>query len=143
MLVDLDISRKTRLIVGGGKVGERKAKRITKECSKLVVASKDFTDDLRRMHRNNEVELVSIDIREDLGSLDSFVSKADIVIAATDDYKINQDVVHSVKKGRALVCVVDNTSQSDFSFPAVSFIRGVQVAVYTGGKSPAMGKILF
>ena len=142
MLTDLNLTNKSVLIIGGGEVAERKATKIIGECSKIIVASKDFTHSLKQFQENKGIELVRIHFKDDYKPLDELINRADIVIVATDDNKKNGYIANRVKRMGRLVCAVDNPTQSDFSFPAVASFGGIQVAIFTGGRSPTMAKIL-
>ncbi len=142
MLIDLNLAGKEVLIVGGGDVSERKASKLVEECSKVIVASKDFTNGLRSLHESSNVELVTLGSKDDIKLLKRLISSAHIVIAATNESKLNKDITRLANKSGVLVCAVDNPLQSDFFFPAVTSFGGIHVAIYTGGKSPAMAKIL-
>lgn len=142
MLINLDLTDKRVLIVGGGDVGERKTAKIVEECSKIVVASKDFTDGLKQLREDKRVELVTLDNKKDFKLLANMISNADIVIIATDDHRLNEDITRRTKRKGVLICTVDNPSQSNFSFPAVTSFKGIEVAIHTRGRSPLMSKIL-
>ena len=65
-----------------------------------------------------------------------------LVFAATNDRKIQAQIVAEAAKGEVLVNSVDNPQSSDFHVPA-HFRRGdVLVTVATGGGSPALSRVL-
>ena len=67
--------------------------------------------------------------------------KPDLVITTTNDKKINQKIVNDAKKEKILAYSSDNPENSDFSNPAIiDFEKTIQIAIFTGGKSPAMSK---
>jgi precorrin-2 dehydrogenase/sirohydrochlorin ferrochelatase len=67
--------------------------------------------------------------------------KPDIIITTTDDKKLNQKIINHSKKKRVIVYSSDNSDESDFSNPAIiDFEKMIQIAIFTGGKSPAMSK---
>jgi precorrin-2 dehydrogenase/sirohydrochlorin ferrochelatase len=141
-LVDLNLVEKKVLLIGGGLVGERRAKKIAKECHNIIVVSNNFTHGLKHMHENKQVNLVLLDVFNNSSLLDRMISRSDIVLAVTDNHTLNRDISDRAKKGGALVYTSDDHSHSDFSFPSISTFRNIQVAVYTGGRSPIMSKIL-
>jgi precorrin-2 dehydrogenase/sirohydrochlorin ferrochelatase len=147
VLVDLVLSNSTVLIIGGGSVGERKAKSLAKECRSIIVASKGFTRGLKVLARKEErIELVKVDFENDnkveRGILDELLPRADLVIIATNNIRLNGDIAEKAKRRGVLVGAVDNPSASDFYFPAVKSVGNVRVAVSTGGRSPAVAKAI-
>lgn len=142
MLVNLNLSNKEVLVAGGGNVGERMALKFLKEGCNVVVGSIDFTEGLKQSSKNDKLKLIQLDAKNDHKQVDNLVSIADIVIAATDECILNQEIIAKAKGKGALVCVVDNPSKSDFSPVAITNVGGIQIAIYTAGKSPAVAKML-
>jgi len=142
MLIDLKLAGKNILIVGGGKVGERKTKKFLETGSTIFVVSKDFTSSLKQLSRKRKVKLVRVDVRNDASSISKWISKSDVIISATDNPKLNEAIANEAKKKRTLMCAVDNPSISDFTLPAIAKIGDVRIAISTEGKSPAMARIL-
>jgi precorrin-2 dehydrogenase/sirohydrochlorin ferrochelatase len=70
------------------------------------------------------------------------VTGAVIVIAATDDAGINEQIAADARGRGILANVVDETSLCDFIVPAVIESGSIQVAVSTGGQSPALARRL-
>jgi siroheme synthase-like protein len=70
------------------------------------------------------------------------LEKAFIVVAATDDRRINRRIAEDAKKARALVNVVDDPEPSDFIVPAVVRRGNFTLAISTGGRSPALSRKL-
>lgn len=142
MLIDLKLEGKTVLIFGGGIVGERKTKRVLQGKSKVIVVSKEFTEGLKQLSEQRKVNLMRLDIKSNLSSVSSLISNSDMVIAATDDEKLNEYIAKEANKQRILVSVVDKPSISDFYLPSIMRFGDIRIAICTGGKSPAMSKIL-
>jgi len=66
-----------------------------------------------------------------------------MMITTTTDKKINQKIISVAKKSKIIAYSSDNPEESDFSNPAIiDFENMVQIAIFTGGKSPAMSKKL-
>ncbi len=142
MLIDLKLAGKTVLIFGGGNIGEKKAKKFLQANSTVIVVSKDFTDGLKRLSRQGKLKLVEAKLEIDSPSIASLISKSDLVIAATNDPTLNENFVNEARKRGILVCAVDMPSINDFNIPAIAHIGEIRIAISTGGKSPAMARIL-
>jgi siroheme synthase-like protein len=65
-----------------------------------------------------------------------------IVIASTDDKCVNGRIARDCRRRRIPVNVVDVTHLCEFIVPAIVEQGSVQVAVSTGGKSPALARTL-
>jgi precorrin-2 dehydrogenase/sirohydrochlorin ferrochelatase len=64
-------------------------------------------------------------------------------MAATDDKKLNRKIVEQSKKMRCYAYAADDPEVSDFAHPSVINIEDtVQIAISTGGRSPAMARKL-
>src|SRR5712691_9464590 len=74
----------------------------------------------------------------DEGDLDG----ASIVIASTDDACINGRIARDCRRRRIPVNVVDVTHLCEFIVPAIVESGSIQLAVSTGGKSPALARTL-
>ncbi|MFQ5822414.1 MAG: bifunctional precorrin-2 dehydrogenase/sirohydrochlorin ferrochelatase [Candidatus Heimdallarchaeota archaeon] len=142
MLIDLKLAGKTILIVGGGSVGERKAGKFLQANSKVIVVSESFTDGLKQLAQRGKVKLMKANFKADSSSIGSLILNSDVVIAATDNRKLNEDIAIEARKRRVLVCAVDKPSISDFYLPATTRFGKIRIAISTGGRSPAMARIL-
>ncbi len=133
--VNLNIEKKKCVVVGGGKVATRKAKKLM-ECGATVfiispVFSKtlvDFSKTTDRMHLfKKKYEPCDLD-------------EAFIVIAATNSKKTNLKINQDAKKRLILLNIADAPALCDFTVPA-SIIRGdLLITISTGGKSPGLAK---
>jgi len=124
-------------------VGERKVRKFLETNSKVTVVSKGFTDGLKQLGQRGKVKLIEVDISAESSSfISSLISNSDIVVAATNDQKINEKIAIEARKRKILVCVVDNPSISDFYLPATTRFGKIQIAISTGGRSPVMARIL-
>jgi precorrin-2 dehydrogenase/sirohydrochlorin ferrochelatase len=67
--------------------------------------------------------------------------KPHMIITTTNDKKLNQKIINAAKRKKIIVYSSDNPEESDFSNPAIiDFDNTVQIAIFTGGQSPAMSK---
>ena len=134
--INLDLQNKKCLVVGGGKIAKRKIHNLLSAGAKVLVVAKAASVDCRNLAKKNKIKLL---IRP---FLISDLNTAFLVIAATSDKKINQRIAWACRKKRILVNVVDAPAISDFISPAF-FRRGnLVISVSTGGKNPALAKIV-
>lgn len=140
MLIDMKVSSRRVLVVGGGEVGERKVLVLVREGAKVTVASKRFTGRLTKLGRIGGIHLERLG--KTSSQLSQLLSNSDLAIAATDDEEMNTRLAEQAKLAKIPICVVDNPRLCDFSFPATTDFGNLKIAVSTGGRSPAMASIL-
>ena len=142
LLIDLRLEGKIAVLFGGGRTAERKVRTLLEHGARIKVISKSFTEGLQDLGRNDEIELIEADLRETSPVIPEHISRAAIVIAATDSSDINTVVSRAARENGVIVCAVDMPSVSDFYFPAVARKGSIRVGVCTDGKSPLMSKLI-
>ncbi len=141
MLIDILLKGEKTLVVGGGRVGERKTLQLLDAGAKVTVVSKEFTDKLVELSRAGEIRVEKVDVGKGLAAARiGFTPK--VVIVSLDNKHLNRKVAKEAKAKGALVCVVDDPSASDFAMPAVAKIGDIRIGVSTEGSSPAMAGVL-
>lgn len=134
--VALGIKKCLGIVVGGGRVAQRKALDLLRAGVKVKIISPTLTIHLKRLAKTGRIKWVSRPVRrEDLAG-------AGIIIAATDQGGINNKVSLWAKRESRLVNVVDNSALSNFISPAVFRKAMVIVAVYTDGRDPVLSRDL-
>lgn len=132
----LDIEDRDVVIIGGGPVCERKAETMMKYGSRVTVVAPEFTDQLAQWAKSGAIEIRKK--KYEPGDLDG----ASIVIASTDDESVNTQIASDCRQRRIPVNVVDVTHLCEFIVPAIVESGSIQLAVSTGGKSPALARTL-
>ena len=110
------------------------------ECGDVTLVSDRFTAAARKLSLEG-AKLVKADV-EDGRALAGLLRRADLVIAATDDYGLNRRIARLARRSGAMVGSVDDPSDSDFNFPAVRAVGDIRVGVTTGGRSPTMARLI-
>jgi precorrin-2 dehydrogenase/sirohydrochlorin ferrochelatase len=132
----LDIEDRDVIIIGGGNVCTRKAETMMKYGARVTVVTPDFTDELEDWARDGLLALKRKTY--DASDLDG----ANIVIASTDDQSVNEQIAADCRARRIPVNVVDVTPLCEFIVPAIIEKGSIQIAISTGGKSPALARTL-
>lgn len=131
-LACLDLEGRPCLVVGGGKVGLEKAKGLL-ECGAVVtVVAPQVEPELERLPvrwRRKRYETADL-----AGNF--------LVVAATPDRSVNQQVFDNAEERSLLANVVDTPEHCSFILPAVYRRDPIALAVSTGGASPALAKRL-
>jgi precorrin-2 dehydrogenase / sirohydrochlorin ferrochelatase len=127
----LQLEGKKVVVVGGGKVAERKVNGLLGTGALVSVISPIVTGELRRLSGQGV-----IDWKDKLFSPDD-MKDSFLIFAATNDRELNQFIRNSAGVHQ-LVTIADDPDESDFHVPA-HFHRGrLSIAVSTGGASPSL-----
>jgi len=132
----IDIEDREVVIVGGGNVCARKVETMLKYGARVTVVSPEFTDEIETWGREGRIELR----RKQYDEKD--IESANMVIASTDSQRVNEVVAADCRRRRIPVNVVDVTPLCEFIVPAIVESGSVQIAISTGGKSPALARTL-
>jgi precorrin-2 dehydrogenase / sirohydrochlorin ferrochelatase len=132
----LDIENRKVVIIGGGNVCARKAETMMKYGARVTVISPEFTDEIEGWAREGCLALQRK--KYDASDLEG----ANIVIASTDDQAVNEQIAADCRARRIPVNVVDVTPLCEFIVPAIIESGSIQIAISTGGKSPALARTL-
>jgi precorrin-2 dehydrogenase/sirohydrochlorin ferrochelatase len=130
----LDLKDQNVLVVGGGKVAERKILNLLRYGCRIHVVSPGLTSQLEKLVSEKKIQ----HIPEQL--LNQAMSKAFMVIAATDDPAVNGKIASRAKEHGLLVNAVDQPRDCNFIMPSIVRSGDLQIAISTGGKSPALAK---
>lgn len=122
------------LVVGGGEVATAKIHWLITSAANVKIVAPHITNQIFLWHQREKVEWVPRTFqKEDLHSIF-------LVIAATNDRKLNRKIAFLAQQNQLLFNSVDDPKHSNFISPAIAQRGAVQVAVSTSGKSPALGK---
>ena len=130
----IDLKNKKILVIGGGRVGSRRALYLLKAGALVAVISKEFDKKLEIKNKNLKI------IKKDITKIKINVSGYFLVVIATNDKKINDKIINKIKKNKTLVCRADKPSDGDVIFPAVSSVKEIKIAYTSFGKNPRLIK---
>lgn len=134
--VFLDITGKRCVVVGGGKVAERKVMGLLAAGALVLVISPELTARLKALARAGKVKHVNS--RFEKGCLKG----AAIAIAASDSKDVNAAVFNEAAKRGILVNTVDDPELCSFIVPSAIKRGDLTIAISTAGKAPALTKRL-
>ena len=130
----LDLEAKHCVVVGGGKVAERKVQGLLSSSARVTVISPELTDGLRLQHADGEIEWLGREYQP--GDL----AGAFLVIAATDVEDTQKMVYQEATANNLLLNVADVPRRCNFILPATARQGDLAISVSTGGKSPALAR---
>jgi precorrin-2 dehydrogenase/sirohydrochlorin ferrochelatase len=140
MIVDLNLRGKSIIVIGGGNEARKRINSIIKQGCNITVISEKANLQINKLAKLKKIQLKKQKVQDT-----NFISKfkPDIIITTTNDKRLNQKIINAGKKRKIITYSSDNPEESDFSNPAIiDFEKMIQIAIFTGGQSPAMSKKL-
>ncbi|MCY3870899.1 MAG: bifunctional precorrin-2 dehydrogenase/sirohydrochlorin ferrochelatase [Gemmatimonadetes bacterium] len=134
--VFLKLEDKLCVVVGAGRVAERRVRGLCEAQARVRVVGITATEGILKLADEGAIHLYQRAFES--GDLDGSA----LVIAATDQADINRAVQAAAKCRGILFCGADRFTDSDFIVPAVVRRGDLQVAISTGGNSPAYARLL-
>ena len=132
----IDVENRDVLIIGGGAVCARKAETMMRYGARVTIVAPEVIDEISGWANDGRIKLT----RKEYDEAD--LEGASIVIASTDDACINGRIARDCRRRKIPVNVVDVTHLCEFIVPAIVQQGSIQLAVSTGGKSPALARTL-
>jgi len=132
----VDIEGQKVIVVGGGRVAQRKIEALLKHGADVHVISRDLTPTLERYVQDGRINFLGREFKTDE------IMGAFLVIAATDDPETNHKVSQAAKDAGLLINAVDQPPDCNFIVPSVVKRGDLLISVSTSGKSPALAKKL-
>lgn len=122
------------LIVGGGSVAQQKIEGVLRSATDVTVIAPRVTDRIRSWAEEGRVKHVAAEYRA--GMARGYF----LVIAGTDSEEANRAVYEEARQAGALANAVDDPEYCSFYAPAVVSRGDFQIAISTGGASPALAQ---
>jgi uroporphyrin-III C-methyltransferase/precorrin-2 dehydrogenase/sirohydrochlorin ferrochelatase len=129
----LDVKNRLCLVVGGGEIAKRKAGVLLDAGAKVRVVAPEIE---LALAKQKCVEAISA--RFETKHLDGVI----LVIAATDDRSVNQQVSELAHARNIPVNVVDDPKLCSFIMPAILDRSPLMVAFSSGGASPVLTRMM-
>ncbi|MGE5895035.1 MAG: bifunctional precorrin-2 dehydrogenase/sirohydrochlorin ferrochelatase [bacterium] len=131
--VFLNLRGKKCVVIGGGRVAERKIRQILAARGDVTVISPELTPGLKRLSRENKIHHIARQYRR------GDTRNAFLVIAATADDQVNRTVS---REFHGLLNVVDMPDYCTFIMPSVVSRGPLSLAISTSGVSPALSRTI-
>lgn len=122
------------LVIGGGKVAEQKIRGLLEAGARVRVIAPKVTPVISRLAQNQKLEWLprNFELND--------ISRAFLVVAATSSSDVHEVVWQTARRANVFCNVVDDPLRCDFFYPAVMRRGDLQIAVSTGGRSPALAQ---
>ncbi|MGB8494379.1 MAG: bifunctional precorrin-2 dehydrogenase/sirohydrochlorin ferrochelatase [Candidatus Acidiferrum sp.] len=132
----LKLKAKTCVVVGAGKIAAAKAAGLLSSGARVVVIGPRAAKWVRSQARTGKV------IWQRRRFVAADVEHAFLVVAATNSNEVNEAVFRACVERGVLCNVVDDPGRCDFFYPAIVRRGPLQIAISTGGHSPALARRL-
>jgi len=132
MLLNVDMSGKTAVVIGGGKVACRKAIALLAANAEVVVVAPKVLEEIESFAGAGVLTIRYAVYQE--SDLDGVF----LVVAATDDTVVNNQIAVDAALYGKMVCVVDAPEAGNCSFPALLRRGAIEIGVSTGGGCPSL-----
>ncbi|MFW0700935.1 siroheme synthase CysG [Pantoea sp. R13S299] len=124
------------LLVGAGDVAERKARLLLEAGAELRVGAPDFSPAFREWAQQKAITLLP-------GHFDpGWLTGCWLVVAATNDDAVNQQVAEAAEKQQIFCNLVDAPQQASAIMPSIIDRSPLMVAVSSGGRAPVLARLL-
>ncbi|MFW6270665.1 MAG: precorrin-2 dehydrogenase/sirohydrochlorin ferrochelatase family protein [Bacillota bacterium] len=128
----LDITDRNCLVIGGGQVALRKIKRLLKYQADITVLSPEIIPGINKLLSPEDI------IQEKYQK--KYCQESYLIFAATNKEDINKKIARDAREKGIPVNVADNLKECDFIVPSVVKNGDLQIAISSGGKSPALSR---
>ena len=130
----IDLSDKNIVVVGGGNIATRRVKTLLSFTRNIRVIAPKVTMEMMELSKAGYVELITRPVkRTDFGM-------AYMVIAATNDWKLNDEIYRVCKEEGIYVNVADDKSKCDFYFPGIYMKDEVVIGITASGLDHSRAK---
>lgn len=134
--VFLKLEGRRCVVIGGGQIAEGKVLKLIDSGARIIVISPDATQAIRDAADRGDIEFNPRIYQA--GDLQG----AFLVIAATNDRAVNQEIFEEAENLGVLLNAVDDPPRCSFIAPSIVERGPVTLAISTGGASPALARKL-
>ncbi len=122
-----DISEKKIVVIGGGKIATRRIKALLDFADKILVIAPKVSDDILQMGKDGRILFERRTYNE------KDINGADIVLAATDNVSLNDEIYTNCKHLGIMVNVASDKEKCDFYFPGIVKKDSIIIGISAGG----------
>lgn len=136
----VNLENKEVLVVGGGKLANRKTKILKEYGANVTIYSEKII--VEEILEIEDVKIINENVKNDENEIENLVKKYFLVIAATDDEELNDKISNICMKYDILVNNVSSKTEMNAMFGAIVKNDEFHIAVSTNGKSCKRSKAL-
>lgn len=132
----VNLNQQPVLVIGGGIVAARKVELLIRAGAKITVISKKLCSFLIELLSQNKIIWLNTSFQK------KHVKNILLIIAATNNNKLNKKISEISKKKLILVNVVDDKPKCSFIFPSILDRSPLLIAISSNGLSPILTRII-
>lgn len=130
----VDLSDKNIVVVGGGNIATRRVKSLLQFTRNITVVAPKLSADLLELGKAGQILIQNRQVKR------SDFRQAYMVIAATNDWKLNDDIYRICKEEGIYVNVSSDREKCDFYFPGVIMQDELVVGITASGLDHSKAK---
>lgn len=130
----LDVRGRICIVVGGGRIGTRKAINLLGAGAAVTVVSPEATEEVVGLDGTGELEWVKRPARE--GDLEG----AFLAVIASDSEELNTRLYRYAKDRGILICDASSADRTEVIFGALHHGSDTTLAVFTDGQDPSLAR---
>ena len=123
----VDLSDKKIVVVGGGNIATRRVKTLLQFTRNVTAVAPGMTPDLLELGKAGMVTVFQRPVKR------SDLTMAYMVIAATNDHKLNYEIYRVCKEEGIYVNIADDKEKCDFYFPGIFMQDELVVGITASG----------
>lgn len=123
----VDLSDKNIVVVGGGNIATRRVKTLLQFTRNVTAVAPVMTPDLQELGKAGIVNAIPRAVKR------SDLTMAYMVIAATNDHKLNDEIYRVCKEEGIYVNIADDRDKCDFYFPGIFMQDELVVGITASG----------
>lgn len=131
-----DLKGRSLLLVGGGDVGLRKARLLVRAGARIALISHQVDPELKELLEAHQGQWLANDYSAEL------LEGQALVVAATDDQALNEQIHADCVARNLPVNVVDNPPLCTFIFPAIVDRSPIVIGITSSGKAPVLARLI-
>jgi precorrin-2 dehydrogenase/sirohydrochlorin ferrochelatase len=132
----LKLAGRQCLVVGAGPIAQEKIESLLRAGAKVRVVAPDATDSIRTWARAKKIRWEPRKFRS------SDFNGVFLVVASTSSPALHEKIYRQSRRRAVLCNVVDDPAHCDFYYGAIVRRGELQIAISTGGHSPALAQRL-
>ena len=132
----LDANYIDAIIIGGGEVAARKIELLLKATTNITVMAETLNENVRRLVNEHQLNWLAHNYQQ--GYLDNY----NLVIAATDNSEINNEVAQEGNELAKLTNIVDQPQVCNYITPAIIDRAPMLIAMSSSGNAPILLRML-
>ena len=123
----IDLSDKKIVVVGGGNIATRRVRTLLQFTRNITAIAPKCTMELQELGKTGYVNLITRPVKR------SDFDMAYMVIAATNDWKLNDEIYRVCKEEGIYVNVASDKEKCDFYFPGIVRYKEMVIGINASG----------